>query len=99
MSPELKQFYREIQGWIDGGETPEWFKPSFALCKNLDRFANYRGFNLLSLDLEMMEQFQRRSLSIAFPFNYGIWSIMGEAEAGKVYKNPARLAWIKEHAK
>lgn len=97
MSPELKQFYVEMQEWIDAGcpSEGEKFDPDYGLCYNCIRFGG------VQLQGELNLQFKDAGLSTVFPFNedpelkdsYG-----DERLYGTIYENPARLAWIKKHA-
>lgn len=94
MSPELKNFYKAIQAWIDNGCT-EYNQHHFVihagLCGNLD-WMNCK------LRWEMVKQFRAAGLDAKYPFG-GFNTFLTEKESGTIYSNPERLAWIKEHAK
>ncbi|MFP1727999.1 hypothetical protein [Lonsdalea quercina] len=105
MSEELKQFYRDLQAWVDAGmpESRE-FSPDIATCPALLRWARLKlestmpGVQGLLLD-ENEDLFISLDLDAYYPFNDGIraewWA---EKATGTFYKNPERLAFIKEMA-
>jgi hypothetical protein len=99
----LRQFYVELQAWIDGG------------CGKHPVFAPYRSICGAALewqqvrlpDMEGMwtlwnaigNQFVAAGLHEKHPFNEGSfkkWEF--EADGGLTFNNPARLAWIREQA-
>lgn len=96
----LKQFYREIQQWIDDGcPEHEVFDTNNPLCKTLCYWGAMLALpEIDALSVEMGNAFERDGLSGVFPFNSIRGSMNREAKTGTVYQNPARLAWIKEHA-
>lgn len=111
MSPELKQFHRDIQKWVENGfEAPIGcrFYKTFGLCNNFGAWLADHGINtnedVVRLLLEQQELFRKAGLHISFPFSGG--RSVSEAHtlyaqeqiAGTVFENSARLAWIKEHA-
>lgn len=101
MSPELKNFYKAIQTWIDNGcpeDNQHYFVIYVGLCNNLEWLGGERIIENCKLRWEMVEQFRAAGLSPAYPFG-GHEELMKEKESRTIYSNPARLAWIKEHAK
>lgn len=93
----LKQFYREIQQWIDDG-CPEHdvFKTYRPLCRSINAWSSFDPH----LSAELKGQFLTAGLHRDYPFNMGDPDNYGdEANDDTVFKNPARLAWIKEHSK
>lgn len=89
MSEKLKQFYQELQEWIDNG------------CKDNDVFRCYRGIcHCLDLwggdGLELRLQFRSASLCDAYP--WGEDDFNERVDNDTIYECPRRLAWIKEHA-
>lgn len=101
MSPELKSFYVAMQEWIDAG-CPEGNQYRFilqvGLCTNLINFTlvTEEGYKEDTLE-EMRQQFHEAGLDRDLPFNENI-SYLFERDKGIMYKNPQRLAWIKQHA-
>lgn len=98
-SAEIAQFYREIQEWIDSG-CPEYrpFLNHVGLCDSLESWC-IRTFpeRLVDLELELTNQFAESALDDDYPFN-ATRSYWEETTKKTVYKNHARLAWIKAHA-
>lgn len=88
----LKQFYRQMQAWIDDGcPEHEVFSRRCGLCVNLASWAWGDDFNF-----DLKNQFDEAGLHRRHPFNGGNpEQYLNELDR---YKNPARLAWIKEHA-
>lgn len=100
MTPALKKFYVDIQAAIDAEVKPKWFDPDVGLCSN---FANWRQTCMSvvtgnQLQREMQRQFLAAGFRTATPFNSSIHEYKLEAMASKIYSNPARLQWIKDHA-
>lgn len=89
----LKQFYREIQAWIDAG-CPEHdvFYKDDGICIQLELWPSYHE----DLSSKMKQSFRMSGLDEVYPFNEG--SPEDYLAEEDYYKNPARLAWIKEHA-
>lgn len=106
MNENLKQFYKEMQTWIEAGcPTHPVFVSDDGLCLNLHLFTekvlgedwNYS----LKLRQVLSKQFSEAGLSWLFPFNEGpnyTDAFREEIENHTLYKNKARLAWVKEHA-
>ena len=102
MSPELKQFYKELQDWIDSGFPPHpYFSKGCGICGNLHSWDCERIIStetLFGLLEELHESFKLAGLNSHFPFNAHRDHFNEEAGKGLLYKNPTRLAWIKEHS-
>lgn len=82
----LKQFYREMQAWIDAGcPEHEAFHTDYGLCFNLELWSHFDH----DLNAEL-----RDSIGTEYPFN----NDSGEDYFSEIhhYKNPARLAWVKD---
>lgn len=99
----LGRFYIDLQAWIDGGCGEPTFWRSEGICPNLERWAARNGIGWRQAEelLEALErQFAEAGYATAFPFNLslGNQSYGEENLYGTIYTNPARLAWIKEHA-
>ena len=92
ISPKLQEFYNEMNKIIsDSSYRPDWFYSQVGLCLNCVRY-NY------SQD-ELQEHLFSAGLSPNYPFNIeGDSSYTDEKETRTLYQNPARLAWIKQHA-
>lgn len=99
MSPELAQFYSELQQFIDEGKTSkDKFKTDCGLCVNLAYFCKYHKIPFskeVDLDIELMKSFTEEGLPFSYPFNNG--SLVAYSEDDHL-NNPLRLAWIKDHA-
>ena len=90
----LKQFYIEMQAWIDAGcPEHEAFRDYRALCSALTHWTESS-----SLVDEIISSFAAAGLSPNYPFNSSLRDFENENDHNKIYQNPARLAWIKEHA-
>lgn len=104
MSEELKQFYRDLQAWVDAGmpESRE-FSPDMAICPSLRGWMilnTVSGMPAARLSVENEDLFISRDLYAFYPFNDGSRAEWVEEKAtGTFYKNPERLAFIKEMAK
>lgn len=106
MNKHLKQFFKELQQWIDAG-CPEHpvFKNNTAICNSLINYMCFKWPHAsqetlmkaqLALHSLLWEQF---SLS-KFPLNNGsLRMYYEEIETGTIYQNPARLAFIRQHSK
>ena len=93
ISPKLQEFYNEMNKIIsDPSYRPDWFYSKVGLCSNCAAY-NY------SQD-ELQEHLVSAELDPAFPFNIdeGDSSYIHEKYTDTLYQNPARLAWIKQHA-
>lgn len=104
MSTHLKAFYQAIQKWVDAGlPKHEFFEKTSALCTNLGVYLahqkfedNYERYAVTSRTFaDMRSQFGRAGLDPVYPFNGGSH---GSFVIEERYKNPRRLAWIREHA-
>lgn len=97
MSPELKQFYKDLHHWVTTGENPEgaWFSESFGICTNLCLWADDKELDSDALDAELAMSFHRSGLNDSFPFDAGI---IEYSDCSNKYTNPARLEWIARHA-
>lgn len=95
----LKKFYKDIAAAIESDTPPEWFYSDYGLCKNLESWCNCEGLHSFHLHQKMADQFVEAGLSYCFPFYGSYDDYKNEHMLNTVYKNPARLAWIKEHAK
>lgn len=98
-SAEIAQFYREIQEWIDAG-CPENdpFENHIGLCDSLKSWCIRTFYKQREdLELELINQFAESELDDDYPFN-ATRSYWYDSTKKVVYKNHARLAWIKAHA-
>lgn len=113
MTLQLKLFYLNLQAWIDERFPPHSvFDCNRPLCPALLKWAVYRELDCFAssnLNDELFNQFveayQLKKVSgTLFPFNSlrpGLSAMddyLLECDLGRVYDNPKRLAWIKEHA-
>ena len=94
----LKDFYCDMQRWIELGVNHQNFCQDFGLCYNLKLWC--KSHNLTStatgeLENEMMDQFLEIFETDAYPFD----ETFEQYEKSDLYKNPARLKWIEEHAR
>lgn len=97
----LGRFYIELQAWIDGGcKKHRSFSAKSGICEALYCWANDNGASdALEYDLFLTNTnlFRASGLGSTYPFG-GSTALDRERRAAAVYTNPARLAWIKEHA-
>lgn len=103
-SPELTAFYNELQQWIDCGcQYDRGFKFFDGLCHNLRLWASRNGITWLSVMTELDLQFKHAGLDFCYPFNSershidSRLSYLDEGKRKMIYKNQARLDWIKSH--
>lgn len=90
ISTELQEFYNEMNKVIsDPSYRPDWFDSQVGLCLNCVRY-NYSQDNL-------QDHLHSAGLSPIYPFNTES-SYTYEKETNTLYRNTARLAWIKQHA-
>jgi hypothetical protein len=99
MSPELAQFYSELQQFIDEGKTSkDKFKTDCGICGNLYYFCKYHKIpfsNEAELYIELITSFKEAKLNFRYPFNNGSLNAYVRDDC---LNNPLRLAWIKDHA-
>lgn len=93
----LDQFYVELQAWIDGGcSEHRIFRRNQPICDQLidweERYPDTVGIWELARD-----QMAGAGLSTYSPFDDSD-ALDAAMDMGTIYENPARLAWIKEHA-
>ena len=78
MSPELKQFYKDMQAWIDEGcYCPDQYDTNFpntirGLCDNLDYWTKQHNIavkDFTKLRYELQTQFEAAGLHKLYPFN------------------------------
>lgn len=99
----LKDFYVALQTWIDNpGENPCGFCITFGICDNLENWCCSQSFDLgqsNTLNLCLVESFKEAGLHPGYPFNKGsIADFSKETTTFALYKNPARLKWVADHA-
>lgn len=95
MTPELKEYYKSIQKWIDSGcpdKSPYYI--GVGLCNNIKVYAGTYSKHI-SLVSEMKAQFILADLDIAYPFNESSFDYHTEQQK---YTNQARLDWVKLHS-
>lgn len=90
----LKEFCGAILAHLEGGDKPEWFTSLTGLCGNFDRFARDRHLDLRNgCRLIIALNFR------PFPFNETSNDFDWESRHDRLYLNPQRLTFLKEHAK
>ncbi|QXV74330.1 hypothetical protein [Rhizobium phage RHEph16] len=99
----LKVFYQEIHKWIcDGMPENKSFSEKSGLCANLTCFLQDYGLMGLArrqVEQIMWNQFVDADLDDAYPFNIGtVTAYKKEQSECRLYQNPLRLKWIKDHA-
>lgn len=102
-SKTLTAFYNDLNEWINSDfplcDYP--FIDSVGLCTNLSVWCKdkYLSDSLKqSLVVELHEQFNDAGLDILTPFNANFGSYSQETKTDNIFKNPKRIAWIKNHA-
>ena len=97
--PILKDFYKDLLTWINEG-CPEYntynFQPHVGLCTSFKKWVlkTYPD-DVFWLD-EFTYTFVKEGLDRWQPFNQSYKEYINKQNK---YTNPARLNWIKEHAK
>ena len=104
MSPELKQFYKDLQAWIEEGlpEDPI-FDQRDSVYDNLWYWAfcvetcplELRAELSHNLTYELRLSFEKAGLDTYVPFNTSLWKFYTEQNK---YANKARLEWIRKQA-
>jgi hypothetical protein len=99
----LDRFYVELQAWIDGGMARgSVFATHKSICGAALAWQKKHAPDLQGIWTlwdAIGKQFASAGLHTKHPFNDGDfkkWEF--ESDCGRLYTNPARLAWIKEHA-
>ena len=96
MSPELKQFHKDLQAWIDNGCTDSLsFRRHEGLCYNVWFWAYFRKLDGWELRRELKSSFKNAGLDEEIPFNVRVDDFNEEENC---YTNKARLEWIHQHA-
>lgn len=93
---QLKQFCIELNAWIEAG-CPEHkiFKIRDGICWNYSNWIHPNDqYSFFPSDTPL-----RAFLGSTYPFSGGYELFQIEQDSRTLYKNPARLAWIKEHMK
>lgn len=100
MREELKQFYQEIQEWVDAGMPPhDDFCRECGLCANLYEWADHRyGSDTVDALYDAQRaMFREEGLDKDFPFDTEESYNLAWAHE-TMYRNTKRIDWIKEHA-
>lgn len=105
----LKDFYNQLQTWIENGFTEHrLFNTRFGVCGNLESFL-FEDFDdwenpekldsLHQVVKQLVNQFLDAELHRTYPFNEGNYkSYDAEYDAGTLWKNAQRLAWVRSHS-
>lgn len=99
MSIELKFMFVWLQQWIDAGFPENRFgiDKSFGLCRVVDRWEISHGYIGPMRGL-LKEELKRLFDGKLYPFNNNSEDFIKETMNHRHYKNPKRLAFIKEHS-
>jgi hypothetical protein len=102
MSEQLRQFYKELDAWIKAGQ-PKYHDSFgyFGLCHTLYKWARKNNSPCVADDLQEEQRFmfERAGLNGDYPFNGGdAGGYNREYHADGFFNNPARRAWVEEHA-
>lgn len=94
----LDQFYIELQAWIDGGcGVHIIFRRNQPICDHLLDWEELHPDAEGVWELARV-QFKDAGLRSYSPFDDDDSAFDEAMDLGTIYYNPARLAWIKEHA-
>lgn len=98
MSPLLKQFFLEIHEWIEQGcPKHRVFLKTCGLCSNVRWYALKLKENAFHLGQELETLLKASAGDTVYPFNDSSPSGYSEQQkAEDLYKNPTRLAFIKQ---
>lgn len=98
ISPELKQFFVDIQQWINA-ECPieiKHFQKYRSLCISLDTYLEV--FDLSAQPLRELKSLLEEEFGTSvYPFG-GFGTYSAEVDSDIIYKNPERLAFIRKYA-
>jgi len=104
MSLILKQFFKELQQWIQDG-TPEDgrpFREDGGVCCNLDYWLcryHENTHHVKDVVQEHSDLLEERYGDSLYPFNSGSWAeFIVEDMRGAHWKNTARLNYVKQQA-
>jgi len=102
---QLREFYRDVKRIVNSksDNAPSWFSFNEGLCRNLKKWCDYKktGYKEYNrLRFRMQTQFIKAGYNNILPFNVNLFShsFIQECNAGKCYKNPYRLEWIRKHS-
>lgn len=94
--PYSRTFYRALNKWISQGCPNHPIFCMTGICRNYKNFLISKNKNP-KLIKHLMDSFISQDLDQTFPFNDSDYA--AELSQYKIYKNPKRLAWIKDHCK
>lgn len=90
-SDNLTKFYRAYLAWVDAGAITPQFSTHWGLCSAASFFCadDIRG--------ELKRQFVLAFGDSEYPFG-GRESYRRDSDHDEIHLNPARMAWVREHA-
>lgn len=98
MHPLLKQFYQDINAWVEQGcPTHPAFVINCGLCRNLGNYLGQLNLNQkekINVYMELSKQFIDAQLDNQYPFDNGDMDYKHKPK----FTNPRRLRWIIQHA-
>ena len=85
-----------IEKWGEGEDTPNWFTETCGLCYNVNSWETRSDNTAVRLYYFQKELFS----GVVSPFNDGLGELGYEVERelNIIYKNEARLAWLRKYA-
>lgn len=99
ISPELKKFYQDILQWLDNGcKYHHLYHTRWALCRSIGQ---YIVENNLPVELieEQKKLFAKEHKNCRYPFNKSSESFDDEFMSNSMYKNTARMSFIRKYAR
>lgn len=81
-----------IEKWENGEDTPSWFWSKAGLCSNLEGWFEIKDHKVLDFQKHLFGGFE------VYPFNSYSREYHFEQDTDTIYKNEARLAWLRKYA-
>lgn len=93
----LRAFCRDVLAALNSPESASWgFDQSKGLCYNSDRWAREVGLSYFHVDF--YGYLNRKFGDPSHPFDNSPGAYEADGDAGLLYKNPERLAFLHTHA-
>ena len=99
MPPILKQFFKDIDQWVEAGfPEHESFSTDYGICKNLLDYLRdcpVCSSTQIKLITDVLDILMGNS---SLPFNIDYFDYKWEQHTNTLYTNPKRLAFIKKYS-
>lgn len=95
----LRHFARDMLAALDADRIDDPpFRGDYGLCGNLAVWCRYYQHDIVELINELKDKFRDKGLDLKYPFNKDRRDFNNEADAGRTFANPARMAFLKDLA-